>query len=171
MAFAMPWAFAHPGCVYRGWAALVDSSSLGLCNALKLALPAQVRLEFSEHPRHVEEALACRRAVKVRTVSCRSPLVAVNETRFSTRMSCLQTNRVLAGQRICSGVVYWGVTIPTPLESVQREERWAEEYDRIPSLRPNNSKTEIPTTDCHRSNAKAKQKSEPHNRFDSSMLH
>jgi hypothetical protein len=55
----------------------------------------------------------------------------------------------MRGPNVGSGEVYWDVTVPTPLGSVQREARWEEEYDRIPSLRPNNSRIEIPTTDCH----------------------
>jgi hypothetical protein len=49
---------AHLGGVYRSRAALVDASGLGLGDPLKLALAAQVRLEFREHAQHVQKALA-----------------------------------------------------------------------------------------------------------------
>ena len=49
---------AHLSRVDRGHPTLVDAGSLGLGNALELALLAQVGFELGEHPQHVEEGLA-----------------------------------------------------------------------------------------------------------------
>ena len=65
-----------------------------------------------------------------------------------------------------SDVVYWGVIASYSPWINSKGRTFGEEYDRIPSLGPNNSRTEIQTIDCHPQNAKAEQKSEPHNRFD-----
>src|SRR5262245_59899617 len=54
--------FAHLSGVQPRWPALVDTCRLGLGNAFKLAFPPQVGLELSEHAKHIQEALARRRA-------------------------------------------------------------------------------------------------------------
>jgi len=81
---------AHPGRVYRGRAAPIDPSGVSLGNAFELALATQVRFEFSEHAEHIEKALArgragidrfsvalneAPRALTVRTISCKSPML------------------------------------------------------------------------------------------------
>jgi hypothetical protein len=47
----------HPRRVYRRLTAFVDSRSLGLGDALKLALAPQVRLEFREDAQHSRKHL------------------------------------------------------------------------------------------------------------------
>jgi hypothetical protein len=68
--FALGLHRAHLGGVYRGRPPLVDARGLGLRDPLKLALAAQVRLEFGEHAQHVEEALAGRGSRLVERCSC-----------------------------------------------------------------------------------------------------
>src|SRR5262249_20834770 len=54
--------FTHLRGLYGGLPAPVDASGLGLGDAFKLTLTAQVRFEFGEHPEHIEEALSGGRA-------------------------------------------------------------------------------------------------------------
>jgi hypothetical protein len=53
---------AHLGHVDRRGPPFVDPGSLGLRDALKLPFAPQVGLELGQHPEHVEEAFARRRA-------------------------------------------------------------------------------------------------------------